>query len=123
MKHGSTIFLRLALIVFGAIVAAICFFALPVIYREWPIEYPEIAQLNGIVVAGLGATAILFYAALYQVWRLLQLIDRNQAFSATAERALRLISYDATGISAIYGAGLPVVYAMAQLEDALSWGP
>jgi hypothetical protein len=67
---------------------------------------------------GLYATAALFYTALYQALNLLKYIDHSTAFSELSAKALRKIKYSGVGMSAIYLLGMPVVYLVAEKDDA-----
>lgn len=118
MARGSTLLLKLAVLAIGLVVLGLSIITLPVIAREWAIEFPEIANLRIPVVVGLTATTIPFFYALLQGWKLLSYIDKGKAFSPRSVAALRRIKLCALIISAIYIAGLPVSYGMAQSDDA-----
>lgn len=45
-------------------------------------------------------------------------IDRNEAFSELSVRALKNIKYCAVAISILYVAGLPLLYLIAEADDA-----
>jgi hypothetical protein len=74
MKRGSTIFLRGVVLLLGAIVLALCAFALPI-----GIKNDEAGYYRPILL-GLYVPAIPFFGALYQTLKLLGYIDKNQAF-------------------------------------------
>jgi hypothetical protein len=67
---------------------------------------------------GLYVPAIPFFVALYQTLKLLDYIDRNKAFSQLSVRALNSIKYCAIIISAMFAAGMPYVYYVADQDDA-----
>ncbi|MFE4587778.1 DUF2975 domain-containing protein [Bacillus subtilis] len=71
-----------------------------------------------LVFIYLYVTAIPFYFALYQAFKLLSYIDKNKAFSGLSVRALKNIKYCAVTISIFYAAGMPVFYLMAEIDDA-----
>lgn len=112
MKPGSTLLLRLAIGVIGLAVLALCVFALPEGIRS--------DHTGGYrwILLGLYVTAVPFYVALYQGWRLLGLIDKNQAFSQASVRALRTIQYCALGITGSFVVGMPYIYVVADRDDA-----
>jgi hypothetical protein len=118
MKTGSTLFLRVTVLLMGLIVLTLCAFVLPVIYREWAGEYPDLAFLQYPVLVGLSATTIPFFIALHQTLRLLSYIDRNKAFSRASVIALKKIKYCALIISGLYVFAMPLVYRVADSEDA-----
>ncbi|WP_203288510.1 DUF2975 domain-containing protein [Metabacillus sp. cB07] len=118
MKRGTTLFLKTAIILIGLPVIALCIFVIPEIGNFAAELYPEQTFLKYLVFIDLYATAIPFYFALYQSFHLLNLIDRNQAFSDYAVEALKKIKYCAFSFSALYVFGLPIFYLMAERDDA-----
>ena len=119
MKRIPTFFLRGAVFVIGAAVLALCIFALPALWRAVPGEYhPEMTKaLYGIILT-MYAAAVPFFIGLYQALQLLNLIDKNKAFSKLSAKALRRITYCAVAISAVYTASLPLFYVWAENDDA-----
>lgn len=118
MKRGSTIFLRGVVFLIGIVVLAIYVFALPwlaSVAAEWLPAYPF---LRVLALTVWYATAVPFYFALYQVFKLLGFIDRNEAFSELSVKALKAIKYCAVSVSILFMASLPTVYFMAQADDA-----
>lgn len=118
MKKVSTLFLRLALIGIAAIVLAICIFALPVLWRAVPEEYPTITYAFYAILLCLYAAVLPFYVALHQAWRLLSHIDSGKAFSKLSVRALLGIEICALLISIIFIVSLPFIYMWAITDDA-----
>ncbi|SDN90202.1 DUF2975 domain-containing protein [Alkalicoccus daliensis] len=121
MKQGSTIFLKIALFLIGAPVLALCIFLLPQIAAEAAAQAEEGAALAyavfGILTAMYGS-AIPFYFALYQAFKLLNYIDRNEAFSQISVTALKKIKYCAFLICGLYLAAMPFIYIIAEWDDA-----
>ncbi|WP_158738023.1 DUF2975 domain-containing protein [Alteribacillus sp. YIM 98480] len=118
MKRGSTLFLKIAVILIGIPVLALCIFLVPEIANFAAELYPAIAYIDDLVLIDLYATAIPFYVALYQAFKLLSHIDKNKAFSELSVRALKNIKYCAIIISILYVAGMPLFYLIAELDDA-----
>src|SRR5690606_29178916 len=118
MKNGSTLFLRLTVIGLGLIAVGLAFLILPAIYTGWTKEYPDAAYLQLPAFVVLSATVIPFFIALYQTWKLLGYVDKNDAFSLRSVVALRNIKYCALAFSALYALFLPIVYYVTQQEDA-----
>ena len=118
MKRGSTLFLKLALFLIGTPVLALCLFLVPKIANFAADLYPDMAYTKSLVFIDLYATAIPFYFALYQAFKLLSYIDKNKAFSALSVRALKNIKYCAIAISLLYAVGMPLFYLMAERDDA-----
>ena len=121
MKRGSTLFLKLAVILMGIPVLALCLFLLPQIASEAN-EAAERGSDLAFVVYGLlmimYVSAIPFYFALFQSFNLLSYIDKNQAFSNLSVGALKKIKNCAIIISGLYLVALPFVYIMAEVDDA-----
>ncbi|MEC1678916.1 DUF2975 domain-containing protein [Bacillus mojavensis] len=118
MNRGSTLFLRIAVILIGIPVLALCIFLVPEIANFAAELYPDISYLKYLVYIDLYAAAIPFYFALYQAFTLLSYIDRNKAFSELSVRALKKIKYSAITISLLLVAGMPLFYLIAEMDDA-----
>ena len=80
--------------------------------------YPEMAYIKYLVFINLYATAIPYYFALYQTFKLLNYIDKNNAFSELSVKALKNIKYSALAISVLYVLGMPLFYLVAERDDA-----
>jgi len=112
IKHGSTVFLRIAVGLIGLVVTAVCIFVvLPVAWMTNTLVYYPI-------LAGLFASVVPFLLGLYEALKLLSYIDGNKAFSELSVNALARIKYYAVTISAIYVLGLPYIYVRAEVDDA-----
>ncbi|KWX88129.1 hypothetical protein AMQ83_08725 [Paenibacillus riograndensis] len=118
MQRGTTLFLKAAVILMGIPVLALCIFAVPAIADFAAELYPDMTFIKYLVFIDLYASAVPFYIALYQAFRLLGYIDRNKAFSELSVRVLKNIKYCAIVISGLYVAGLPLFYLMAEKYDA-----
>jgi hypothetical protein len=118
MKRGSTIFLRLVVLVLGLIVLAFCIFALPSIYKGGSEDFPGASSAILAIICLLYATTIPFYIALWQTMKLLGLIDRNKAFSELSVKALGNIKRCAIAMTLIYMACVPLLYPIAEIDDA-----
>lgn len=112
MKKGSTFFLRGVLIIIGGIVLAICLIGLPYALMTNNLSYyiP--------IVVGLYVPAIPFFIALIESWKLLNYIDKNNAFSEAAVKALRNIKYCGITISSLFAIGMPYIFYAADRDDA-----
>ncbi|KLI01404.1 DUF2975 domain-containing protein [Sporolactobacillus inulinus] len=114
----ETLFLKLAVFLMGLPVLALCIFVLPKIAAFFAALYPKFAHLQYPFLAGLYITALVFFAALYQTFKLLTYIDKNEAFSELSVASLKYIKYCAVIIGAFYIAFLPLIYLMAEADDA-----
>ncbi|OCA92675.1 DUF2975 domain-containing protein [Pseudobacillus wudalianchiensis] len=118
MERGTTLFLKIAVIIIGIPVLALCIFLVPEIANFAEELYPDRAYLKYLVLIGLDAAAIPFYFALYQAFKLLHYIDRNEAFSELSVGALKNIKYCAITISILYVFNMPLLYLIAEKDDA-----
>ncbi|MBE6183149.1 DUF2975 domain-containing protein [Heyndrickxia ginsengihumi] len=118
MKRGTTLFLKIAVFFIGLPVLALCIFVVPMIGSFARGLYPDLAYIKYLVFIVMYGAAIPFYFALYQAFKLLHYIDKNIAFSDFSVRALKNIKYCAMTISGIYVLGMPLLYLMADKDDA-----
>jgi hypothetical protein len=116
MKRGSTIFLKIAVFLIGTPVLALCIFGLPWLANN-PVN-PDYAHMLYPIVTGIYVSVIPFSIALYQAFKLLSYIDKNQSFSELSVKALRNIKFCAMTISGLYVVILPFVFLVAELDDA-----
>ena len=116
MKRGTTLFLKLALLLIGTPVLALCIFGLYQLANN-PAN-PEYAPLLYPIVVGMYISAVPFYIALFNAFRLLNYIDQNKAFSQFSVKALSNIKFCAIAISTIYVIVLPIVFLLAEKDDA-----
>lgn len=118
MKQVSTTFLKLAVILMGVPVLALCVFLVPELANIAAELLPEFAYIRYPVSAVLYASAVPFYFALYQAFNLLRYIDKNKAFSDLSVIALKKIKYCAISISSLHALILPLFYLFAEIDDA-----
>ncbi|MBV7504494.1 DUF2975 domain-containing protein [Bacillus sp. sid0103] len=118
MKKGTTLFLKLAVILMGIPVLALCIFLVPEIANFAAELYPEHAYIKYFVFIDLYAAAIPFYFALYQAFKLLGYIDNHKAFSELSVKALMNIKKCAITISSLFVLGMPLFYLVAEADDA-----
>lgn len=116
MKQGSTLFLKLAVFVIGAPVLFLSLIGLNWLTKN-PVN-PDYAYLLYPIVIGLYLSVVPFFTALFQAFKLLSYIDKNQAFSEMSVIALKNIKFCAMTISGLYLAMLPFIYLIADLDDA-----
>ncbi|MBJ8031538.1 DUF2975 domain-containing protein [Bacillus cereus group sp. N21] len=117
MKQVTTLFLKLAVIFIEIPVLALCIFLVPKFGNFAGELYPDIAYMKSLVLIDMYAAAIPFYFALYQAFKLLSYIDKNQAFSELSVKALKNIKYCAITISTLYLLGMPLYYLIAERVD------
>ncbi|MBO1580387.1 DUF2975 domain-containing protein [Bacillus sp. XF8] len=116
MKRVSTTFLKIAVILIGIPILALCIFGLPWLANN-PVN-PDYAHILYPILIIMYVSVIPFFVALYQAFLLLSYIDKNKAFSKLSVRALKNIKYCAITISILYVVGMPLFYLMAEIDDA-----
>lgn len=114
----ETVFLKLSVIVLAIPILAACIFLLPFLWRDATESGGWIANSMRPIVVGMYVAAVPYFAALFQTFTLLGLIDRNEAFSYGAVKVLRVIKYCALTITVIYTALLPFFYWFAERDDS-----
>lgn len=121
-QRGSTMLLRIALFCIGIPVLALCIFLLPDIAGVAIDQFQKGGTTLASIVLGLVlimyVSAIPFYFALYQALKLLGYIDKNQAFSELSVAALKKIRNCALLITGLYVVALPLLYVIAEWDDA-----
>lgn len=116
MKKGSSLFLKIAVLLMSIPVFALCIFG--IIHLANNPANPEYAYLLYPGVSIMYVSAIPFFIALYQAFKLLTYIDKNQAFSQISVDVLKKIKYCASTISILYVIMFPFVFLMADKDDA-----
>ncbi len=121
IKKGGTLILKVAILLMGLGVLALCIFALPSVWTGVALEYPNYPQIVyafHLIFIGMYVSAIPFYVGLWEGFRLLSFIDKNTAFSENSVKALRTIKFCALVVGIIYLAGVPLLYPFAEADDA-----
>jgi hypothetical protein len=116
MKHGSTLFLKIALFLIGAPVLAFCIFGLT--WLPYNPANPDYAHMLYPIAIGMYVAVIPFFVALYQAFKLLTYIDKNEAFSELSVKALKNIKFCAIIICSLFVVILPFVFLVADQDDA-----
>jgi len=112
VKLSSTLLLKGIVLLIGLIVFAFCSIVLPVGIR---------AESGGDyfpVLLGVYGVAIPFFIGLYQIMKLLSLIDAGKAFSEASVVALARVKACAGVICALCVAYMPYIYIAAENDDA-----
>lgn len=116
MKKGTTIFLKLAVILMGLPVLVLSIVGLIELVKN-PANKDYAYMLYPIVI-GIYLSSLPYYFALYQSFKLLLFIDKGQAFSELSVLALRKIKFCGIIISILFMVLLPFVFMVAELDDA-----
>jgi cellulose synthase/poly-beta-1,6-N-acetylglucosamine synthase-like glycosyltransferase len=122
LKRASTFFLKAVILLIAVATLLLCVFVLPQIWHVVLREVPEFSRAAYPALIGLSWTAIPFLFALFQAFMLLHYIDTNVAFSEASVRALRRIKFCAIAMSVGYAACQPLLFIIAELDDAPGLG-
>lgn len=106
MKEGTTTLLKVAVLIIGIAVLAMSAFWLPWLATDSAETNPEYAYLQVPVLVGVYVTLIPFILALYEAFKLLNLIESDNVFSELAVRSLGKIKKCAIAIIILYGVGM-----------------
>ena len=102
----SLFFLKAVLFLLALLAFAFCLFAIPGMASRDAAAHPETAYLQYPFMLSACLLFCLFFFALYQAFKLLNSISRNQAFSIHSVIALKKIKYCAFTIVLCFIAGL-----------------
>ncbi|TWT05362.1 DUF2975 domain-containing protein [Planococcus sp. CPCC 101016] len=104
--QASLIFLKAVLVLLALLAFAFCLFTIPGMASRDAAAHPETAYLQYPFLLSAYLLFGLFFTALYQTFKLLSFISRNQEFSIQSVRALKMIKYCALITAGIFVAGL-----------------
>ncbi len=116
--RGTTIFLRIAILGAATIIALLSLWAASDVYIHWAENSPEVAFWTYPLILVISASAATFCVAVFQIWKLLNLIDRNKAFTNSSVKTMKNVKYCGFIISALFANLMPLVFHAAQNEDA-----
>ncbi len=114
----ETIFLKAALFFIGFPILALCIVIFPIFTKEAATSSTRMAFILYGILTTLYLSAIPFFTALYQAFKLLTYIDRNEAFSDKSVKAIENIKNCAAIISVLYILCMPLFYIVAEVDDA-----
>ena len=115
MKRGSTLFLKLIILLIAIVVLT------------WMIVFPRLEgratnldlisiYTDPFIIYGY-VSAIPFFVALFQAFKLLGYVEKNTIFSETAIRSVRIIKYCALAIIVFLVLAIFYIRVMAQGDD------
>ena len=104
--RASLLFLKTVLVLLALPALAFCLFVIPGMASRDAAAHPETAYLQYPFMLSAYLLFGLFFIALYQAFKLLGSISRNQAFSMDSVSALKKIKYCAFVIALCFIAGL-----------------
>jgi hypothetical protein len=116
MNRVSTLFLKFVVFIIALATLAICIFVLPSMAADDAAKHPDLAYQQFLFLAFAYISAILFFIALFQSFKLLIYVDANKAFSELFIRALRYIKYCGLSISALVVTGIVALIVLTYGE-------
>jgi hypothetical protein len=116
--RGTTLFLRTALLGAATIIALLSLWAVSDVYMHWAEDSPELSFWTYPIILVISASAATFCTAVFQIWKLLNLIDQNKAFTNASVKTMKNVKYCGFIISALFATWMPLVFHAAQNEDA-----
>jgi hypothetical protein len=122
VKRGSTTFLKVIIFLAGIAVLAVCIFLLPEAARRDAIERPGDYSLYPLLVCAYGI-CITFSVALYQVFKLLTYIEKNNAFSELSLKSLKVIKKCAFKVIFLILLGIVSLKVLAKVTGDDAAGP
>lgn len=117
MKRSSAIFLKVAFFI-ASLILTIFIFLLPMVITGLSRVIPVSPYLQYIGFIGLYGAVTPFLFALYQTIKFLRYINKNKALSEQSVNALKNIRYCGFTISALYVIAMPLLFLMADGDDA-----
>ena len=121
MKNGSTFLLKAAVILMGIpvlVLAVVLWWQIGTVAIAESLEGASLGYIILGILTGMTLSMVPYYASLYQAFKMLSYIDRNKAFSALSVAALKKIKKYALIICGLYILISPLVFAVAQWDDA-----
>lgn len=121
MKRGSTIFLQIVIVLIGIGVLALMLWEPHIEGRNAHATLFEIYFKDPFLAYAYTAS-IAFFAALYQAFKLLGYIGRNEVFSQRSVKALRTIKYCAMTLVAFIMGAEAYFFLIRRGEDDIAGG-
>jgi len=118
MKKWASLFLKLSVIVCAIPVLLFCIRVLPGIISGALGEYPELLWAKYPMYFGFYLSGALCLYVFFQTFRLLRLFDKGQVKDSMTSGILKTIRWCSLSISFVYLMMSPVVYYVADHEDA-----
>lgn len=118
MKQKTTLFWKLALFLIVIPILGFFIFMLPWVISGLVEVFPVPPYLQYLGFIGLYGAIVPFLFALYQTIKLLSHINKTNALSQFSVMTLKNIKCSASTISALYVLGMPLIFLMADADDA-----
>ena len=120
MRNSTLTFLKVVLLIIAMVTLGLCTFALPSLAGNTAEMYPEYAFLKYPILIGLYFTVIPFFFAIYESYKLLNIIKDKNAFSESALISLRHIMICAITITTLYAIGFLIMAVSNALHPGIA---
>lgn len=121
MKRNSTIFLQIVIVLIGLGVLALMLWEPHLEGRNANATFSEI-YFNDPFLAYVYIVSILFFTALYQIFKILGYIRENKTFSQVTVKALQTIKYCGLGLAGFIFAAQVYLFVVIRGEDDIAGG-
>jgi di/tricarboxylate transporter len=121
IKRSATTFLQVVIVLIGIVALALMLWEPHIEGRNAHATVFEIYFKDPFLAYAYTAS-IAFFIALFQAFRLLGYIGRNQVFSSNSVRALRVIKYCAMALIAMIGAAVAYLFIAVRGKDDIAGG-
>jgi hypothetical protein len=121
VKRSATIFLQVVIVLIGIGALALLLWEPHIEGRNAHATTFEIYFKDPFLAYAYTAS-IAFFTALFQAFRLLGYIGRNQVFSLNSVKALRTIKYCAMALVAMIGAAVAYLFVFVRDKDDIAGG-
>ena len=118
MVKRETLFLKMAVVFIGIPILALCVLILTWIIKDAATSSTRMATVLYGILAVMVVSAIPFFMALFQAFKLLNFIDLNNAFSELSVIALKNINHYKAAISGLYVLSMPLFFIVGEIDDA-----
>jgi hypothetical protein len=122
VKQGSTTFLKVIIFLAGIAVLALCIWLPEIAVRDARVHPDTAYFLIPFVVCAYGF-CIAFSVALYQAYKLLTYIEKNNAFSELSLKSLRVIKKCAFAVIFLILLGIVSLMVLAKITGDDAAGP
>ncbi|MGD6830932.1 DUF2975 domain-containing protein [Sutcliffiella halmapala] len=122
VKQGSTTFLKVIIFLAGIAVLALCIWLPEIAVRDARVHPDTAYFLIPFLVCAYGF-CIAFSVALYQAYKLLTYIEKNNAFSELSLKSLRVIKKCALTVIFLILLGIVSLIVLAQITGDDAAGP
>lgn len=117
MKRGSTLFLKIVLVLLALAVLGACLYWLPPWAKNDARIHPEESVFLYSCLTAAYTIAILFFVGTYQAIKLLNYIDKNKLFSDGSVASMKIIKYCSITATLIIALGVILFRVFIRGDD------